>query len=101
MQKPDGSRVVKCDCGYEFGDWRQNWKLEALVYVRDTEEKLQEIYPPMMHSNPEWIQLREYYCPRCRTQLEVEALPPGYPPVHDFQPDLETFYREWLGRELP
>jgi len=101
VQKPDGSRVVKCDCGYEFGDWRQNWKLEALIYVRDTEEKLQEIYPPMMHSNPEWIQLREYYCPRCRTQLEVEAVPPGYPVIHDFQPDLETFYQEWLGRELP
>jgi acetone carboxylase, gamma subunit len=37
---------------------------------------------------------------RC-TQLEVEAVPPGYPPVHDFLPDLEGFYRDWLGREVP
>jgi acetone carboxylase gamma subunit len=33
--------------------------------------------------------------------LEVEAVPPGYPVVHDFLPDLEGFYSEWLGRELP
>ncbi|MBU4175754.1 MAG: acetone carboxylase subunit gamma [Actinobacteria bacterium] len=100
VEKEDGERVVRCDCGHEFGDYRENWKLEALIYVRDTEEKLQEVYPPLMHSDPEWIVLREYYCPGCRTQLEVEALPPGYPVVFDFQPDLETFYREWLGREI-
>jgi len=100
VEKEDGERVVRCDCGHEFGDYRENWKLEALIYVRDTEEKLQEVYPPLMHSDPEWTVLREYYCPGCRTQLEVEALPPGYPVVFDFQPDLETFYREWLGREI-
>jgi acetone carboxylase, gamma subunit len=100
VQKADGERVVKCDCGHEFGDYRENWKLSALIYVRDSEEKLQEVYPPLMHSNPNWIVLREYYCPGCRTQLEVEAVPAGYPVVFDFQPDLETFYREWLGRDL-
>jgi acetone carboxylase gamma subunit len=31
---------------------------------------------------------------------EVEAAAPGYPIVHDFQPDLEGFYREWLGKPL-
>jgi len=100
VEKEDGPRVVKCDCGHEFGDYHENWKLEALVHVRDTEEKLQEVYPPLMHSNPEWVVLREYYCPGCKTQLEVEAVPPGYPVIFDFQPDLETFYREWLGREI-
>jgi len=67
--------------------------------VRDTDETLREIYPAMMHCDPEWIVLREFYCPGCYTVLEVEAVPPGYPIVHDFQPDLETFYREWLGEE--
>lgn len=100
VEKTDGSRVVKCDCGYEFGDYHVNWKLSALIFVRDSDEKMQEIYPPLMHSKPNWIQLREYYCPRCRAQLEVEAVPPGYPVVFDFQPDLETFYREWLNRTL-
>ncbi len=23
-------RIVKCDCGHEFGDYRKNWKLSAL-----------------------------------------------------------------------
>lgn len=100
VEKKDGSRVVKCDCGHEFADYRENWKLSALVYVRDTDDKLDEVYPRLMHSKPEWVVLREYYCPGCRTQLEVEALPPGYPPVFDFQPDLEAFYSEWLGRDL-
>jgi acetone carboxylase gamma subunit len=100
VQKNDGERVVKCDCGFEFGDYHNNWKIEALIYVRDTERKMQEIYPPLMHSDPAVTVLREYYCPGCNTQLEVEAVPPGYPLIFDFEPDLETFYRQWLGREI-
>ena len=38
------------------------------------------------------MELREYYCPGCLRQLEVEALPPGYPVVHEFLPDVEGFY---------
>ena len=100
VEKDDNSRVVKCDCGFEFGDYQQNWKMKALIYVRDTEESLQEIYPPLMHSDPSSIVLRDYHCPGCMTQLEVEAVPPGYPVIFDFQPDLDTFYREWLGKEI-
>jgi len=100
VQKEDGRRVVKCDCGFEFGDYRENWKLNARIFVRDTDEKLEEVYPPYMHSDPEWTVLREYYCPGCFSMLEVEAVPPGYPVVFDFEPDIETFYREWLGREI-
>ena len=55
----------------------------------------------MMHCDPEWMELREYFCPACWCLLEVEAVPPGYPVVFDFLPDLETFYREWLDREIP
>jgi acetone carboxylase gamma subunit len=28
-------------------------------------------------------------------------VPPGYPVMHEFLPDIEGFYRGWLGRELP
>ena len=101
MQKPGGQRVVKCDCGHEFGDYRENWKLAAQIYVRDTEEAYTEMYPEMMHALPEWMELREFFCPGCYALLEVEAVPPGYPIVFDFLPDLETFYREWLGKDLP
>jgi acetone carboxylase gamma subunit len=99
--KGSGTYVVKCDCGHEFGDYRQNWKLEALINVRDTVAELREIYPDKMHGDPDWNALREYFCPGCKTLLEVEALPPGYPPVHDFVPDLEGFYNDWLERPLP
>lgn len=99
--KENGERVVKCDCGYEFGDYRQNWKLNALIYVRDTEEKLAEIYPRKMGPDPRWMEIREYYCPGCATQLEVESLPPGYPVVFDFRPDIDAFYEKWLGKPVP
>jgi acetone carboxylase gamma subunit len=101
VAKPGGGRVVKCDCGHEFGDYRENWKLKALIYVRDTEEKMNEVYPKFMGSDPDWMVLREYYCPGCLTQLEVEAVPPGYPVVFDFLPDIDTFYEKWLGKPVP
>ena len=101
VKKEDGRRIVKCDCGHEFGTYQENWKLKASIRVRNTEEKLQEIYPEMMHCDPAWMELREYFCPGCWALLEVEAVPPGYPVVFDFLPDLESFYREWLDREIP
>jgi acetone carboxylase, gamma subunit len=96
-----GTYVVKCDCGHEFCDYRENWKLEALINVRETDDQLREIYPEKMHGDPAWNVLREFFCPGCKTLLEVEAVPPGYPLVHDFVPDLEGFYEGWLGRPLP
>jgi len=101
VQTKDGRRVIKCSCGHEFCSYRDNWKMEACVAVRDSDEALQEIYPPLMHADPAWMELREFTCPGCHTQLEVELAPPGYPILHDFQPDLEVFWRDWLGKELP
>ena len=28
-------------------------------------------------------------------------MPVGYPMIFDFLPNLDAFYREWLGRPLP
>ena len=94
-------RIVKCRCGHEFGDYRVNWKLEALIHVRENAEQLREVYRGSEQPDPSWIQIREYICPGCGTQLEVEAVPRGCPPDFEFLPDLDTFYREWLGRPLP
>jgi len=44
---------------------------------------------------------REYFCPECGTLHEVEAPTPWYPVIHDFEPDIETFYREWLSLQVP
>ncbi|RLG53118.1 MAG: acetone carboxylase subunit gamma [Thermoproteota archaeon] len=100
----DREYVVKCDCGYEFGDYRVNWKLNALIHVRDTKEKLLEVYPypesPGL-PDPEYCNIREFYCPNCGALLEVEAVPKFYPIIFDFLPDLGTFYSDWLNRPLP
>ncbi|MBB5223176.1 acetone carboxylase gamma subunit [Amaricoccus macauensis] len=98
VQKPDGRRVIKSKWGHEYGEAHENWKLHARVFVRDTEELMDEIYPRRMASHPDWMVIREYYDPVSGTLLEVEAVPPGYPPVHDFKPDIDTFYRDWLGK---
>ena len=94
-------RIVKCDCGYEFGDYQINWKTKCRVRVRDTNEEIDELYPKYMGSDPEWEELREYYCPGCYTLLDVEAVPPGYPTIFNFLPDIDTFYEKWLGRKAP
>ena len=94
-------RVVKCDCGHEFGPYTDNWKLQALVFVRANDELLQELYPGPKACEPTLQEIREFICPGCGTLLEVEAVPPGYPVTFDFLPDLEGFYEGILGRPLP
>jgi acetone carboxylase gamma subunit len=94
-------RVVRCRCGHDFGDYRINWKLAALIHVRETPEALGEVYRGSEQPDPTWVQVREYYCPGCGAQLEVEAVPRGCPPDFEFLPDLDTFYEKWLGRRLP
>lgn len=97
----DGERIVKCDCGQEFGDYRNNWKLSALIFVRDDREKLEEIYPGVKCPDPTLGEVREYYCPGCAAMLKVESVPIGYPIVFEFLPDIDSFYRDWLGKSLP
>lgn len=97
----DGRYVIKTEAGAELGGWDENWKMGALIFVRDTDELYEEIYPKLGHPDGAWQELREYYCPASGRLLEVEAYPPGYPVVHEYLPDLEGFYRGWLGRELP
>lgn len=93
-------RVTKCECGHDFGDYRKNWKLNSLINVRDTKKSLREIYPNSDIPDPEWMEIREFICPSCATLHEVEACAPGYPVLHEFEPDLEGFYRDWLSMPL-
>ena len=93
--------VTQCDCGHVFGDYRENWKMHAHVYVRDTEAAMTEVYPRLMAPDTKWQGDREYYCPSCGTMHDVEAPTPWYPVIHDFEPDIETFYKEWVHMPLP
>jgi acetone carboxylase gamma subunit len=89
VRKEDGSRVVKCSCGNEFGDWRRNWKFQALVYERDPADG--EVFRGPKGGDPDWVVLREFYCPGCGTQLDVEAVPPGYPFLFKALPDIDAY----------
>jgi len=101
VAKPDGRRVVKCDCGQEFGDYRINWKLSCRIRVRNTVEEMNEVFSIEEGvPDPSKIEVREFYCPGCYAQVAVELVPLGYPPLMEMLPDLDTFYREWLGKPL-
>ena len=100
--KDNGQRVVKCDCGQELGDYRINWKLSCRIYVRRTDEEIAEVVTiPETRQNTELVEMREFYCPECYSLLGVEVVPHGYPPTFEMFPDLDTFYRDWLGTPLP
>ncbi|MCK4388127.1 MAG: acetone carboxylase subunit gamma, partial [Dehalococcoidia bacterium] len=40
-------------------------------------------------------------CPGCLALLDTELASPGYPPIFNFLPDIDTFYEEWLGSPAP
>jgi len=90
VRKADKSRIVKCSCGQEFGDYRRNWKFMALVYERDPSDG--EVFRGPKAADPEWMILREFYCPGCGAQLDVEAVPPGYPFIFKALPNIDGFY---------
>lgn len=98
----DEGRIIKCDCGHEFCSLDENWKEHARVRVREDEDEHREIYPQYQTPHPDWdFQLREWFCPGCVAQLDVDAVPAGYPVRRAFEPDIDAFYEEWLGETPP
>lgn len=81
VEDEEGQRATICTvCGTVHGDARENFKLFCLVYERDPVEVHAEFAP-----DKEWMIYREFYCPGCGTQVEVEATPPGMPILHDVE----------------
>lgn len=98
----DNGRVVRGECGHDFCNADENWKTACQVRVREGEEEMDDLYPEHMGTNPEWsFQLREFYCPECYTLINVDSVPAGYPVLQPFEPDIDTFYEEWLGEPAP
>ena len=72
------------------------------VIVRRSREDLLEIYPDKdLTIDPDLVEIREFLCPVSGDLLDVDCVPPTFPVEVEFTPDLETFYHDWLGRELP
>jgi acetone carboxylase, gamma subunit len=94
--------IIKTAAGAELCAWNENWKMKCRVIVRRTKKQLAEVFPPEhLTIDPDLVELREWICPKSGTLLDVDCVPPTYPVEVDFTPDLETFYRDWLGKPLP
>jgi len=72
-----GDMSVCSQCGFVYGHVKDNFKYHCLIYERDPEE----IHPPerLMAPDKEWCIYREFYCPGCGAQVEVEVCPHGAP----------------------
>ena len=85
-------------CERELVSARDNYKTGLLVYERDPREVHKPILDPERYEftfgpDPTWVRLVEYYCPGCGQQMEVEYLPPGHPPLHDIEFDIDALKR--------
>jgi N-methylhydantoinase B len=101
VRTADGDLMIRTDAGADLCRWDQNWKLHVPMFVRDNDDLYREVYPELGHPEGDWQELREFYCPISGRLLETEAVPPGYPVMHEYLPDIEGFYKGWLGREIP
>jgi acetone carboxylase gamma subunit len=94
-------------CGKELGAARENYKHFALVYDRDPREihrpYIDPESSPFGHTcspDPEWCRIIEFYCPDCATMFEVEYLPPGHPPTHDIELDIDALKAKHQSRGM-
>ena len=89
-------------CEHDHGPARGNYKEGLLVHARDP----REIHKPILDTSyeftfapdPNWVKIVEYYCPDCGTQVEVEYLTPGHPPLHDMEFDIDALKAQWSKR---
>lgn len=91
-------------CNTELMSARDNYKRGLLVYNRDPREIHRPLLDPAKYArtyspNPDWCRILEYYCPKCGTMIETEYLPPGHPPVHDIDLDIDALKAQWKDRE--
>ena len=97
----DGQLTYRCDCGHDFCAHNRNWKMDAVVHVRETGARCSRStrrWPGPIRSSSRSASTT---APRARASSRWRPSSPGYPVVHEFLPDVEGFYRGWLGREVP
>lgn len=90
-------------CDAELIGARENYKRGLRVYNRDPSEIHRPLLDPKLYErtyspDPKWCRILEYYCPHCGTMFEAEYLPPGHPPVHDIELDLDVLREQWKNR---
>jgi len=84
VEEVDGVRRYICNrCGQDLGLLSENYK-EKLKTRERPMDVLGKYYPGTEHSR---FIFREYFCPGCATQLDVEVTEPGTPPRWDLRLD--------------
>ena len=91
-------------CNHVHGNARDNYKRGLLVADRDPTEIHKPLIDPNLYErtyspDPMWCRILEYYCPQCGTLVETEYLPPGHPPLHDIELDIDALKEQWKDRE--
>lgn len=82
MEDKLGNKVIVCSkCGFGYCDAKEDYKLYALIYERDPEE----VYSKHLAPDKEFGVYREFYCPGCGTQIEVEQCPTCMTIIPDIQ----------------
>jgi N-methylhydantoinase B/oxoprolinase/acetone carboxylase alpha subunit len=77
----DGRVIALCSrCDFAYCECSENFKLYCLVYERNPKE----IHAGRFGPDENWTVYREFYCPGCGTQVEVEVTPPGTPILHNY-----------------
>ncbi len=84
-------------CGKALISARHNYKEGCVVYARDPAT----LYPPLVEGqrysfspDASLCYFVEFYCPGCGTLIETEALPPGHPPTHDIELNIESLRKK-------
>ena len=75
--------------------------MQALVFVRDDAETLREIYPGSRARTPTGRSCASSTARRAPASSRPRRCRRATRCVHEFLPDIEGFYRGWLGREIP
>ena len=91
-------------CDKELMSARENYKRGLRVYDREPREIHKPLLDTKMYQrtyspDPTWCRILEYYCPYCGTMMEAEYLPPGHPPLHDIELDIDALKLQWKDRK--
>ena len=85
-------------CGHTLADARVDYKTGCLV----AEVSLEKAHPSLVEGaarsftpDPDYCRLIEFYCPGCTVTIESEYLPPGHPPTHEIELDIDALKRRY------
>ena len=82
VEDEKGEKYTVCSqCGHVYCRAEENFKLYSLIYDRDPKE-IQKGY---LGPDKDWMIYREFYCPGCGSQIEMEGTAACCPILHNVE----------------